>query len=128
SDDRSVADGDFKKPAHTYKKNGKTYVRMSATRADWLRDFKVKAGGTLRPAKAIGTSASNEQVNEFEVDSLNGESEASIHVVSADPRFAYDNNYTIRIRWGKVKEDVKETDQEQKEEKEEKKDDGKMKS
>ena len=128
SDDRSVADGDFKKPAHTYKKNGKTYVRMTATRADWLRDFKVKAGGTLRPAKTIGAPTNNEQVYEFEVDSLNGESEASIHVVSADPGFAYDNTYTIRIRWGKVKEDVKETDQEQKEEKEEKKDDGKMKS
>lgn len=89
----SIADGYFSKPAKLVVKNGVNYIQLTTTESDWIKSI----SGPLGSATVISESGNTRTV-QFEVGNLSNAVNLKMHVVVPKEiaGMEYDNHHSVR--------------------------------
>lgn len=101
SEEVSVADTYFKKPATLNVKDGTYTVQATLKNASWWEYFKVAQGDSFTDVKVLEMDEDNDSAKiEFNVDDIDEILHAKVHIiVKGIPGFEYDNKYDIRLKF-----------------------------
>lgn len=93
SNNASIADGYFSKPAKLVVKNGVNHVQLTTTESDWLKSISGPKGN----ASDLGGSGNSRTV-QLEVGDLSNPVDLKMHVVVPEEiaGMAYDHNHSVR--------------------------------
>ncbi|API79133.1 heme uptake protein IsdC [Staphylococcus argenteus] len=100
TNDTSIANDYFNKPAKYVKKNGKLYVQITVNHSHWITGMSIEGHKENIINK---DTAKDERTSEFEVSKLNGKIDGKIDVyinekVNGKP-FKYDHHYNITYKF-----------------------------
>ncbi|HDC6215606.1 TPA: heme uptake protein IsdC [Staphylococcus aureus] len=100
TNDTSIANDYFNKPAKYIKKNGKLYVQITVNHSHWITGMSIEGHKENIISK---NTAKDERTSEFEVSKLNGKIDGKIDVyidekVNGKP-FKYDHHYNITYKF-----------------------------
>ncbi|QBY48119.1 Iron-regulated surface determinant protein C precursor [Staphylococcus aureus] len=100
TNDTSIANDYFNKPAKYIKKNGKLYVQITVNHSHWITAMSIEGHKENIISK---NTAKDERTSEFEVSKLNGKIDGKIDVyidekVNGKP-FKYDHHYNITYKF-----------------------------
>ncbi|MFF2093759.1 heme uptake protein IsdC [Paenibacillus sp. NPDC058174] len=95
-DSVSMANDYWEKPATMYAEKGKLTVQLQINHSQWVKEFKVEAGGSYTEAKQVSKNDSADtRVVKFQVDDFSKPVMAKIHVIVES--IDYNHKYTIRM-------------------------------
>jgi len=100
TNDTSIANDYFNKPAKYVKKNGKLYVQITVNHSHWITGMSIEG----HKEKIINKNAAkDERTSEFEVSKVSGKVQGKIDVyinekVNGKP-FLYDHHYNITYKF-----------------------------
>lgn len=95
SDNTSIADSYFKKPANLSVNNGNYFIEMTITSSEWVKSL----SGPYGAAKVLSEDqANNERVVQIQVDDLKNPVPLKMHVVVPEEiaGMPYDHEHTVR--------------------------------
>ncbi|GGG82179.1 heme uptake protein IsdC [Paenibacillus radicis (ex Gao et al. 2016)] len=95
-DSVSMANDYWEKPATVYVDKGKLSVQLQINHSQWVKEFKVEAGGSYTEAKQVSKNdTADTRVVKFQVDDFSKPVMAKIHVIVES--IDYNHKYTIRM-------------------------------
>jgi heme-binding NEAT domain protein len=102
SNDNSVSYGNdyFEKPAIVTVKNGKMTAKININHSNWITKFKATTGGNKIVAR---NKKKNTRTVKFNVKTLSSSKPTPVKVRVEIPSKDYFHNYTIRLKFDKVK-------------------------
>lgn len=94
SDNTSIADGYFTKPAKLVVKNGANYIQLTTNESDWIKSM----SGPMGSATDVSESGNTRTV-QFEVGDLSNPVNMKMHVVVPEEiaGMEYDHNHSVRV-------------------------------
>jgi len=94
SNNTSIADGYFTKPAKLVVKNGANYIQLTTNESDWIKSM----SGPMGSATDVSESGNSRTV-QFEVGDLSNPVNMNMHVVVPEEvaGMEYDHNHSVRV-------------------------------
>ena len=94
SNNTSIADGYFTKPAKLVVKNGANYIQLTTNESDWIKSM----SGPMGSATDVSESGNTRTV-QFEVGDLSNPVNMNMHVVVPEEvaGMEYDHNHSVRV-------------------------------
>lgn len=90
----------FQKPAIVTVKNGKMTAKITINHSNWIKKFKATTGGNKIVAR---NKKKNTRTVKFNVKTLSASKPTAAKVRVEIPSKDYFHNYTVRLKFGKVK-------------------------